>query len=117
MLAELDQFYLDQEEPNKACFLALKSILLNYDSRIYQAWKYKGPFFCIENKNICYLWKDRKSNQPYIGFIDGHLLDHPALETGNRKQIKILSIDPNRDIPLDTVHSILQQVIQLQAIK
>ena len=104
---ELDNFYLNQSEPNQFCLLALRDIILGFDTNITSAWKYKLPFFLYKGKMFCYLWQDKKTRIPYIGIVNGSIIDHPKLETGNRKQIKILSINPTKDIELDLVLEIL----------
>jgi predicted RNA binding protein YcfA (HicA-like mRNA interferase family) len=113
MLNELDKFYIQQEEPLRGCFLALREIILRHDSEITEAWKYSTPFFCFRKKNVCYLWIRKKSREPYIGFIEGRRIEHPKLIHENRTQVKILVINPNKDIPVGTINSILKAAIQL----
>lgn len=113
MRNDLDHFYLDQEEPNKGCFLALKSIILSVDPDITTAWKYKLPFFCFRGKMFCYLWQDKKDKKPYIGFVEGKHLNFPELIQGDRKRMKILPVDPNKDIPIHLVRKILLNAIEL----
>ena len=38
---------------------------------------------------------------------DGNHLAHPALETGERKRMKILPIEPSEDIPNETLREVL----------
>jgi hypothetical protein len=104
---ELENFYLRQSEPNQSCFLALRDIILNSNSNITADWKYKLPFFMYKGKMFCYLCKDKKTETPYIGIVNGSDIDHPQLESGNRKKMKTLSIDPTKDINLDMVLKIL----------
>lgn len=113
MISELDLFYDRQEEPNKGCFLALRSIILGLDPNISEAYKYKLPFFLYKNKMFCYLWKDKQTNFPYIGIVKGNELEHPLLEQGNRKKMKAISINPNEDIPIGALESILKEAIKL----
>lgn len=113
MISDLDQFYDKQEEPNKSCFLALRSIFLNLDDDITEAWKYKLPFFMYRNKMFCYLWKDKKTNHPYIGVVKGGEINHPLLEQGTRKKMKAFSIDPNQDIPIEELLKVLKEAMSL----
>ena len=115
MLNDLEQFYLDLAEPNRSCFLALRDLILSADEDVVAMWKYRSPFFYYKGKRICYLWKDPKTKEPYIGIIDGHLIHHPCLEKGDRKQIKILRIDPNEDIDFETIGEIIREAIKLVA--
>jgi hypothetical protein len=104
---ELENFYLRQSEPNQSCFLALRDIILDSNPNITSDWKYKLPFFMYKGKMFCYLWKDKKTNIPYIGIVNGSDIDHPALEAGNRKKMKTLSINPTKDIELEIVLKVL----------
>lgn len=55
----------------------------------------------------------KKSKQPYIGIVEGKRLEHPALISEKRSRIKIILIDPNEDLPLNTIKEILTQAIRL----
>ncbi len=113
MISDLDLFYERQDEPNKGCFLALRSIIQNLDPNITEAYKYKLPFFLYKNKMFCYLWKDKQTNFPYIGVVKGSEIDHPLLEQGSRKKMKVFSINPNEDIPIEALEYILKSAINL----
>ena len=62
---------------------------------------------------FCYLWTDKKTNEPYILFVEGKHLKHPALEQGNRSRMKIFIINPNKDIPIDTIKLLLNEALDL----
>lgn len=113
MLNDLEQFYLDLEEPNRGCFIALRDLILSVDEEVVAMWKYRAPFFYFKGKRICYLWMDKKTKEPYIGIIDGHLINHPSLEKGDRKQIKIMRVDPNEDIDVEAIEEILKEAIEV----
>jgi hypothetical protein len=113
MISDLDQFYENKEEPNKSCFLALRSIFLNFDDNISESWKYKLPFFLYRGKMFCYLWKDKTTNHPYIGVVKGSEVTHFKLEKGNRKKMKIFSINPNEDIPMKELLEVLNKAKSL----
>ena len=111
MLGAIDKFYLEKEEPLKSCLLALKEIIINLDENISTAWKYKVPFFCYKGKMFCYLWIDKKTKEPYIGVVEGNRIEHPSLEQGNRKRMKIMRVNPNEDFPVETIELILNQAL------
>ncbi len=71
------------------------------------------PCFCFGKKAICYLWKDKKSNIPYILFVDGNRLNHVLLESGDRARMKILWVDANQDIPIQDILDVLNSAIYL----
>ena len=108
---KIAQFYLDQEEPLKSALLALRDIILAQASGIKPAWKYGSPFFVYQDKNLCYLWYDKNTMHPYIGIIDGSKIDHPILEAGERKMIKILPVNPAEDFPIEAIEEVLQEAM------
>lgn len=113
MIREVDQYYEDQEEPNKSCLLALRSIILGQDRDVTETRKWGMPCFCYRKKMFCYLWTDKKTDQPYMLFVEGKYLDHPALETGKRTRMKIFRINPNKDLPIQTIEWLLRNALDL----
>lgn len=119
MLSPIDHYFEQQEEPTKSSMLFLRSFLSKFDSDITETWKYKMPVYCYKGKMLCYLWihKKYKSNGiplPYIGIIDGNLIDEPDLIKEERARMKILLIDPQEDIPVDRIERLLRAMIELR---
>ncbi|MGB5436556.1 MAG: DUF1801 domain-containing protein [Maribacter sp.] len=108
-----DAFYLGKDEPNKGCLLALRDIILTEDYNLSETKKYGMPCFCYRNKMCCYLWVDKKTDEPYILFVEGAYLNHPGLEIGKRSRMKIFKVDPNKDLPKTTIHWILKKAVDL----
>jgi hypothetical protein len=114
MLTQLNNFYLQKEEPVKGCLLALREIILKQDKDISAAWKYGMPFFCYMGKMFCcYLWMHKKLHQPYIGIVEGKRFDHPNLIIENRSRMKIMLFEAGQDLPLEAIQAILKQAIDL----
>lgn len=113
MLREIDNFYLTKEEPVKGCLLALRDIVLNYNSMLEPAWKYRLPCFMYGNHIFCYLWVDKKTQQPYIAIGKGRYIEHPELIQGNRTFVKLLMVDPQKDIPVETIYTIFDMAMKL----
>ena len=113
MVKELDNYYLNKEEPNKSCLLALRSIILDQDRNITETLKWGMPCFCYKKKMFCYLWIDKKTNGPYILMVEGKYVDHPELEEGKRSRMKIFRVNANKDLPIKTIKIILQKAIDL----
>jgi hypothetical protein len=111
MIHDLQNFYLEKREPLKSCFFALQGVILGFDEAVTEHWKYKLPFFYFKGKPFCYLWYDKKTNEPYIGIVKGGEIEHPILEQGDRKRIKIIRINPCADIPLESINEVLQEAI------
>ena len=112
-MKELDNFYLQQEEPIKGCLLALRQIILSQDKEVTNTWKYGMPFFCYKGKMFCYLWFHKKHKQPYIGIVEGNRFDELFLIQEKRSRMKIMLLDPNEDLPLTTINKLLQKALNL----
>lgn len=109
MLSHLDHFFLQQDEPNKSCFMALRQTILGFSSQVSEHWKYKLPFYYLNGKPFCYLWHDKKSMQPYIGIVKGKYIENPNLHMGNRKKMKVFMIDPNEDLPVKEIYAVFEE--------
>lgn len=113
-ITPLDNFYEHQEPAVKECMLALKALILSVDKAITPAWKYGMPFFCYNQKMFCYLWFHKKYKLPYMGIADGRYIDHISLIMEKRSRMKIMLLDPQKDLPVKEIRSILLQAIALQ---
>ena len=113
MISEIDNYYLKKDEPNKSCLLALRHIILDQDKDISETMKWGMPCFCYRKKMFCYLWTDKKTDEPYILMVEGKHLNHPELEVGSRSRMKIFRVDPNSDLPNTTIQLILNQALDL----
>ena len=113
MAEALHAYYLNKKEPNKSCLLSLRSIILNQDTHVTETQKYGMPCFCFKNKVFCYLWTDKKTDEPYMLMVEGKYLDHPKLEEGDRSRMKIFRVNPKKDLPIKTINNILQKALDL----
>jgi hypothetical protein len=85
--------------------------ILKQNSKISESWKYGMPIFCYNGKMLCYLWIHKKYKQPYLGIVEGKKIHHPDLIQEKRARMKILLLDPTKDIPLKKINGILKEVI------
>lgn len=111
MLRPIDLFFLEKEEPLKSCLEYLRKIIPELDPRITEEWKYGLPFYYFDGKMMCYLWIHKKFKQPYIGFVEGRRMNHPDLLQEKRAKMKILLIDPEKDIPVKKINKILREML------
>ncbi len=107
----IDNFYLQLEEPTQSCLLALRKIILSQDKEVTEAWKYGMPFFCYKGKMFSYLWVHKKYKQPYLGIVEGQRFNHPDLIVEKRSRMKIMLFDPDKDLPVATIKTILKQAL------
>jgi hypothetical protein len=110
---EIDNFYLQKVEPVKGCLLFLRNYILSCDNNITEEWKYKMPFFCYKGKRLCYLWVHKKNGLPYLGIVQGKKLDHPDLIMEGRAKMKIILFDPDKDLPISKIDTILKMAAAL----
>lgn len=116
MTSDINDYYLNKKEPAKSCLLALRTIILKQDKNVSETQKYGMPCFCYKKKMFCYLWTDKKTDEPYILFVEGKHLDHPKLEKGDRSRMKIFRIDPSKDLPIRTIGLLLNKTLDLYKI-
>ncbi|CAC9976266.1 DUF1801 domain-containing protein [Flavobacterium panici] len=112
-MKQLDDFYLNQEEPIKGTFLALKDIILKQDKDITHVLKYGMPFFCYKGKMFCYLWIHKKLKQPYIGIVEGKHFEDFFLIQEKRSRMKIMMFNSEEDLPLEKIEFVIQKAINL----
>ncbi len=62
---------------------------------------------------FCYLWVHKKYRQPYLGLVEGNRFDEPFLLQEKRSRMKIMLVDPNQDLPMQTIEDLLQQALLL----
>lgn len=110
---QLENFYLNLEEPTKSCFIYLRDYILTLHKEITPEWKYGLPFFYFKGKMFCYLWKDKKTDIPYVCFTKGNELNHPKLIQGDRKKMKAYYINPNEDIDINELKLIIFEAMKL----
>lgn len=113
MTSELHNFYLLKEEPNKSCLLTLRALILKQDDLIRETRKYGMPCFCYKNKMFCYLWVAKKTDIPYILFVEGKHLEHPHLERGTRNRMKVFHVDPSLTIEVKQIEELLNKALNL----
>jgi hypothetical protein len=113
MLKPADNYFLQQEEPVKSCLLAPRTIIFDHNKYITEAWKYGMPFYCYYDKMFCYLWVHRKLKHPYLGIVEGAKISHPLLIKEKRARMKIMLIDPEKNIPVKTINGILKEALLL----
>lgn len=111
MTHALDNFYLEKDDPNQSCLLALRDLILSFNTDIEAVWKYRLPCFIYKGKLMFYLWIDKKTIHPYVAILCNHRFKHPQLIAGKRKMYKLYMVDPNEDIDKNTLYELLDLAI------
>lgn len=110
-----ENIYACWHEPQLSCLLVIRQIILNSDTHITETVKYGMPCFLYLGKAFCYLWVDKQTKEPYILMVDGLQMKHPLLVQGERKRMCILSINPEEDLPINTIKEVLTEGLALRA--
>jgi uncharacterized protein DUF1801 len=111
MLRPADNYFLQNEEPFKSCLQSLREYILQLNDSITEKWMYGMPFYYYKGKRFCYLWIHKKYLKPYIGIVDGKWIYHPELLSEKRTRMKILLIDPGKNLPVKKIRAILREVL------
>ncbi|MEP2023029.1 MAG: DUF1801 domain-containing protein [Reichenbachiella sp.] len=106
MHPDLSSFYLEKPELVKSCLLALRELVLKFDADIKETKKYGMPCYLLQNKPFCYIWTDKKTQEPYLLIVEGHQIQHSALIQGDRKRMKILPVNPHNDLDIKSIKEV-----------
>ena len=107
----LESYYLSKPEPYQSCLLALKVIILRANPDICHERKFQIPFFTYKGKKLGYLWLNRKKLM--LGFcLDKSLQKFPE-GIKPKDKYESMQIDPNADLPIDTILQKLEYYLSL----
>lgn len=107
----LQEYYFKIQEPERSILLYLRQQILASDpENITETLSFGLPFFKFKMKMLCYFYFSKKHRLHYLSFYHGDRVDHPLLLSEGRKKFKILLLDPEKDIPIDEIHSVLKEI-------
>lgn len=107
----IQEYFYRIEEPARSILLFLRKKILESDTQnISETFSFGLPFFKYKRKMLCYLYYSKKFKKHYISFYHGDRLEYPELIQENRKKFKILLIDPEKDLPLEFILSLINEV-------
>ncbi len=110
----IDSYFQKQQEPARSTLIWLRKHIKDQHPELVEASRYGMPFFDLDGRMFCYLWCASTTGTPYIGFVDGALIDHPALVQGERKRMKIFLVDPTLDAPVEMLNEVLACAIMVR---
>lgn len=111
MLNPLENYFLQQEEPLQGCMLFLRDWLK--EQGLQEAYKFSTAFYHYKGKMFCYMSVRTKDKQFYLGFVKGYKMKHPSLKKEGRKQIKVIYLNPEKDLPIKTLKEIVTEAKKL----
>ncbi len=91
--------------------MQLRNFFLSYSPDAEERWSYGMPFYYFGKKRVDYLWFHRQKQVPYVGFVDGKLLDEPDLLAESRSRMKIFFVNPSRKLPAARLEELLNKVM------
>lgn len=106
-MKELDMYYSSLDEPMQSCMTALSRIILDVDPEIIPEWKYRTPFFYFRGRMMAYIWVHKKTNRPYLGMVEGKLLNYENLDFEKTKRIKVFYLNVEEDLPVSDIQKII----------
>ncbi|NEW84700.1 MAG: DUF1801 domain-containing protein [Mariniphaga sp.] len=111
MNAELENYYLKQNEPIRECLLALKQIIMGVSDQITHERKFQIPFFSYKGKKLGFLWMNRK--KLILGFVTDKSILTPEDGIRLKDQLEMIQINPNADLPKELIVAKLQEIIRM----
>lgn len=111
MLNPLENYFFTQPESHQNCMLYLRSWLKKQD--LAELHKSSTAFYHHNGKMFCYLNVSSKNNKLYLGFVKGYKTKHHSLKKEGRKQIKVLYLNPEEDLPLKKLEEIISEAKKL----
>ena len=113
-LNSINNYFLNQPEPQQSCLLFLRQFILNHSPNFTEEWKFNLPFYYYNKKWCCYLFVYKKTQKIHIGFMDGNKITHKKLLSEGRKQLKVFPIDVEKDIDIKTLNTLLNMAIKVK---
>lgn len=111
MLNPLENYFLQQPEPHQSCMIYLRGWLKDQDFE--ELYKFSTAFYYYKGKMFCYMSVSSKEKKLYLGFVKGYKMKHPSLKKEGRKQIKVFYINPEKDLPIKELKTIISEAKKL----
>lgn len=108
-----EKWYLSKEEPILGCLLAMRQVILEQDELVWETVKYGAPCFMYKKRMFTYLMVEKKTNSPYILVVEGNRIEHPNLDQGDRKRMKVFRVNAEEDLPIDDIRLVLKMALDL----
>lgn len=100
-------FFTTLKEPQQSVLLFLRNFLIE-QCGLSESWKNNTPFYYYQKKWFAFISYNPKDDEIYVSFVKGFQISHPALKSEGRKQQKIYRIDPENDVDVNELNSIIK---------
>ena len=111
-----EEYILNQPEPFKTILLHLQILIESSFPEVDLKFKWKIPFYYLDNKPFCYLNPSKKKGYVDVVFwVSAHLTKYNEfLVSENRKVVKSLRYKSINDINEKILLSVLEEAHQLK---
>lgn len=111
-----EAYILDQPEPFKSILLHLQILIETNFPEVDLQFKWKIPFYMLEDKPFCFLNPSKKKGYVDVGFwVSAHLKKYNEhLISENRKVVKSLRYFSVDDINEEVLLSVLEEAFHLK---
>ena len=111
-----EEYILNQPEPFKSILLHLQILIESSFPEAVLQFKWRLPFYSIDNKPFCYLNASKKKGYVDVGFwVSAHLTEHNEhLISDGRKVVKSLRYFKLEDINVEILIAVLKEAYQLK---
>ncbi len=107
----IQEYFYRIEEPERSTLLFLRDKILASDpENISETFSFGLPFIKYKKKMLCYFYYSKKYKRHYISFYHGDKLDYPELIQNGRKKFKILLIDMEKDISVEFIINLIEEI-------
>ena len=106
-----EEYILNQQEPYKSILLHLQVLIEGSFNRVELKYKYRIPFYYLDEKPFCYLNVPKKKNFVEVGFwASAHLSKYNEhLVSAGRKVVKSFRYQSLEDIDQEILLAVLQE--------
>lgn len=110
-MRSLEEYYSALPEPVQGVLLYMRQYIRNLSPEITEQISFNTAFFKFNGKMFCYFGVEKKSNRPYIGFVYGYKMKNALLISGNRKQIKVMYLDTDKDLDKNEIDRVFKEAM------
>ncbi len=109
-----ENYILEQPEPFKSILLHLQLLIESSFADVVLKYKYKIPFYYLNDKPFCYLNSVVKKGYVDVGFwASAHLKYNEHLLSDGRKVVKSLRYQSVKEIDESILLSVLEEACQV----
>lgn len=108
-----EAYILSQEEPFRSILFQLQSLIEGIVPGVSLKFKYRIPFYYLNNKPFCYL--NKSGRYVDLGFVNGSKFDtHPdQMEGRGRKVVRSLRYEYPEEIDYAILRGVLQEAMEV----